>query len=1171
MNIKYKHDIYGRTEPATIYLARPGKKICCALNGIDTSSVNMTINTNNTTELSFTLNKYIDENTVSNAYDDIDEMMELYCNGVWFKIVDPPTIDNDGTKETKQVTAESYEIGLSQYTLNNFKINTGEENSCEMLYKREYDLNYEGNPSHDPDFDSGKYFQVTLYNKEVPELSLLDLILKYAEVPDWKIGFIDDTISVDENDEGKLLKDYNFYYDVNDKTVYTFLTQEVSSACRCVFIFDTVNMTINAYRPEGLGKDTGVFIGFRNIQNNITTTRDSSLITKFNVSGISDYGIDSVNFGDSGIYDYSYFAKEPYMDSDMQKKYTEWSKYRETKREDYMRYSKIYNTINEKLSELTNRVPVDTASTDWFSSSINDLKNAYNSNVAIIRGLEALYVDDDNNFDIEELKKHKSDWDLYESIMNYTLPSIVAALHSKGEDSKGAISEINKNYKDNKNFEKFIINGTGNLLYNVNPVIIGKDWQIYNRIYTVGNTQDVSGLPYWGITRGFKFSKKPQNDDDLEYDEEAMEGLNDEDESRYSVGIKQNKVNIYPNSYYRLSCYVKSSSVCDFILGYVTTGKKRPSEQSKKYKISMSNKWTECHYCFKTQKDDHLLDIAFLCTTTVTDYLPFFICGMQLEEISETEYNQNTATSSFGYFIQSEDSIKSYETDWSLYGIDELQVKIKTYENCIRELKKQGYTSDSKLGEIESGYAGQMKQNCRDYEDLLSQAQKALKERQTEYNDLKSKTSEVSWTLEEKDKEGNPKTYTYTAINGMDGADANRKYLAEDVKISNWGKNWDIDWNNSVKDHSIQNNLKNVNSIPFTDEELRCLRILTREASYSNENIDITDIDTTVTAIDQANKLYLDAMEELYIEAHPQYIYTDDVENIYALPEFNNYHEKLGINDYIYVGVDDRKYIKLRLTKISFNPCDLDDSMTITFSNMIQYKSKRDDHNSLIENFVSKSTHDAGQIVGKSDDASNYVINASIIKQLFSNPLFSLKNSSDTETTTMSSSDIISKLLSAPEKSFSAMTAACGFIAALDKNYLTPGLISKKIANLTLSTKDEYKIYDSSYNTTPLSIIKTILTDTAKTVLLQLDPDLFNMVYTQPLIKLNVTQNDNSSKSSILLQADEINIAGTVNLKNDAGDLNDIYTKLKTSGGSNTGLDSAITIDEFATLLNLQE
>ena len=210
----------------------------------------------------------------------------------------------------------------------------------------------------------------------------------------------------------------------------------------------------------------------------------------------------------------------------------------------------------------------------------------------------------------------------------------------------------------------------------------------------------------------------------------------------------------------------------------------------------------------------------------------------------------------------------TYETDWDLYGIDELEVKIKTYQNCIKELKKQGYTSDSKIGDVESGYAGQMKQNCRDYEDLLLQAQNALKERQSEYESLKSKTSEVSWYLEETDEDGNFKTYTCTAVNGMDGANANRKYLAEDVKISNWGKNWDNEWNDSAKDPSIKNNLTNAKGTSFTDEELRCLRILTREASYSNENIDITDIDTTAssgTGREMIVLRYLKGSNKLYV------------------------------------------------------------------------------------------------------------------------------------------------------------------------------------------------------------------------------------------------------------------------------------------------------------------
>ena len=63
----------------------------------------------------------------------------------------------------------------------------------------------------------------------------------------------------------------------------------------------------------------------------------------------------------------------------------------------------------EVLTELMNRVPIDTAQTNWFGKKVEDLKDAYNANMAIIKGLEALYVDDEKNFDLEALKK-SHDW-----------------------------------------------------------------------------------------------------------------------------------------------------------------------------------------------------------------------------------------------------------------------------------------------------------------------------------------------------------------------------------------------------------------------------------------------------------------------------------------------------------------------------------------------------------------------------------------------------------------------------------------------------------------------------------------------------------------------------------------------------------------------------------------
>ena len=48
MKINHKYDIYGRTEPSIIYLAKPGKRLYCALGGIDTSTASLSLKTNNT-------------------------------------------------------------------------------------------------------------------------------------------------------------------------------------------------------------------------------------------------------------------------------------------------------------------------------------------------------------------------------------------------------------------------------------------------------------------------------------------------------------------------------------------------------------------------------------------------------------------------------------------------------------------------------------------------------------------------------------------------------------------------------------------------------------------------------------------------------------------------------------------------------------------------------------------------------------------------------------------------------------------------------------------------------------------------------------------------------------------------------------------------------------------
>lgn len=987
--LSHKYDIYNRTEPAVIYLAKPGKRLYAALNGVDTSTVNIAIKTNDTAKLTFTINKYVNGEVIP-EFDDVDEMMELYCSGIWFKIVDPPTMDNDSYQCTKDVTAESYEIGLSQYTLKNFNINNDDNSSYNLVYKRKLDkaeaIKKYPDRANDEDFinnyDSGNYYSVKLYDPNCKELSFLDLVLQHADVPGWRIGIVDhlkeasDANKNNSENASKILPNRICNFEVDDKSVFSFLTQEAAAAYDCVFEFDTENLLINVHDIADFGKDTDIIIGFRNIQNKVSMSRNDSMITQFYVDGLDDYGIDQANYGSSILTDLSYFAREPYMNDTLAKKYKDWASYRynENNIKAYMELSKNYNKQHEVLSELKNRVPVDTAQNDWFGSKIDDLITAYNDNVAIIKGLEALYVNSNGNTDFQALKD-SSDWPLYESIMNYTIPAIVAAIQAKDDSDKKTASDKIGN---NLNFKSY---GNGNLLQNVNPVVMDKYWvpiginlaDINTTQLTYDPTKTPSGSASYGINRGISLVKKENG----------------------TFGLLQKKISITPDTKYTLSCFVKADAACTFYLGYRANGD-NSDFTTKPSTLQQSNNWNLVSYTFSSK--NHLIDVCFQSTNTCT------FCGMQLE--------LGDSATKFGYFIQSEDTMKSYETDWKLYGIDELETKIETYKNCIEELEKGGLNKPYQTGSgYEQDYANQMYRTYDDYKKLKVQAEAALRERQAEYNKVKTP---------------------------QDNIQAKRVKFGEAILWNNYGSDFNTKYADCNHNHSYPK---------FTAEELLILKTLTRQATYTNENIITTSLTTTESAVDKCKELYDDAIDELYAESHPQYEYSDEVENIYALPEFKEYHDQLNINDFIYLEVMDDEYVKLRVTEISYNPCDMDESMELTFTSPTTYKTKRNDFNKILDAAINKSSHDGGTVQGinKVSDASSYVISSDVIQRLFSNPVFSTKttnmitgNSGD-----ITANKIVTQLLDADE-----------------------GVIKKLTSELVYSdyikAKERYSIYNKS-------------------------------------------------------------------------------------------------------------
>lgn len=950
MRMIHNYDIYGNTESAIIYLAKPGKRFFCALGGIDTSTVSVTLRTNNTAELTFTVDKYVD-GVESQGYEELDEMMELYCDGIWYKIMDPPTETNDGTQCTKDITAESYEISLTQYKLKNFKINMGEEDSYEMMYQKNHDIN--------------KFYQIKFHNPENEDLSFLHIVLKHADVPGWKIGYVD---NITPDDDNVLLPNEICNFDVDDQNVYAFFTQTAAPAYKCVFEFDTENLLINVYKPDSLGKDTNVVLGFRNIQDSVTISRDDSLVTQFYVDGLDDYNIDLANFGNSVITDCSHFCREPYMNIVLQEKYTAWQKYIESRRDEYCNLSREYNKNLDILAELMNRVPIDTAQTNWFGQKVEDLKDAYDSNMAIIKGFESIHVDEEGNFDLEDLK-NSSDWPMYESIMNYTLPSIVAALQAQDETIEGF--------------------GKGNIISCVNPVVLGQDWYMVGSGTSSFQTVQINDAPAYGITRGVKVT--------------GTDG-----------GIYQHNISIEPSQRYTLSCFVKGSGT--FYLGYNNTG-----EDRKNISYNITSSWTRVYTSFNLTS--HLIDVAF------TGSSDFTVCGMQLE--------MGDAPSQFGYFTQSEAIMKAYETDWKLYGIAELKTKIATYDSCIKELKKNGYADGyNPLSGYEEAYFTQMHQKYLDYLNLKDQAETALKERQAEYDAAKKPE------IQEK-----------------------RNQIAKDVLMENFGK--------------VQEKYP-----AFTDKETYIIKSLYNQATYSNENIIITTLDSTVDAVDKAITLYKDAVEELYVESHPQYTYTDEIGNIYALPEFREYHDQLAVNDFVRLGLSDTRYVKLRVVEIRYNPCDMDETMEVTFSNMVQYKSKLTNDNEFLTNALNQTSDRTGGRVNSvnKSSTSDYVITSEAIKQIFSNPLFnSMLGGTTTGGTgsggTITAGMIVAELVKAKEGIFDKLTVDTAFMKYLDVKLVSADKITTRILEAEQANIEKLsaKIIESNQINADMINVKNLL------------------------------------------------------------------------------------------------
>lgn len=256
------------------------------------------------------------------------------------------------------------------------------------------------------------------------------------------------------------------------------------------------------------------------------------------------------------------------------------------------------------------------------------------------------------------------------------------------------------------------------------------------------------------------------------------------------------------------------------------------------------------------------------------------------------------------------DYVKTYETDWSLYGVTELQNKKKVYEGIIDTLgeyslpfestEKPDGTKDVNEPDYTKKYSEywNAKNNLATLEPVLTKLLEEQKALQNQIDAVIKKRGEYErqYLFYYKDSSGN------------------------DVY------NWDL-----------------------TKKEYILISTLIRNTDYTNSNIFKTSMDTAETKIDREKELFDDSVSKLSEVSQPQYKFTVDLDNMMRIPEFSHWVGDLQLYKFIRLGIRDDYSVKLRIVGMTYNPCEITPDITLEFSNMITSSSGCSDLTDILD------------------------------------------------------------------------------------------------------------------------------------------------------------------------------------------------------------------------------
>lgn len=948
-----------RIDTNKIYFAKPGQRILGVLNGVEEDSCSLTDNLNNTSELTFTVDRIIntDEGVaeVSQFYDLISRHYELYLpHHGWFKINEEPEIDNDGNIETKSVRAESLEIELQQYDLVNFRINTASEDSKEMLAT---DNTY--------DFEGYTVFQdnVRFYRNPAPyekfiasfketgqTLADLDYAVKhdFTMLTSPRIQFSVENIDV------AIQSAIDEYQEAGNEEAVAALTEALGKitednpreAKKLAFdlpiLIKYLDITVDQTDPDDEENElTLVEVLEREVQ------RQNELSLMYLV--LHEHGwnvgfVDPTVIPDSDIEDdtIALADKTGYFDIDSQD---------------------IYSFLTQNAAQTYRCI--------FVFDTENYLVNCYNIN----------NIGYDTNIflsfhNIQNEVSRSSDRELYTVFHVQGAEELDFTEANLGEDWISDISYfLNTDHFSPEFIEKYETYLETREANRLDYIQASKDYRekdaIAQEIYDRVPIDNADGAQYSTMDEDELLVERANREAEKRGYESQFE-----DPSTHEIDWEALEDSLYWKRYKILTETVLSSPLdaldyVQFIQG----------EESDEYE-----------YGFDENHSDYRLgniDIALFNLRVIDGYYVD-------PEMSDTEKmkrinvkNQKKYLDNYQY---------DFERYGDAYGLAELRNQIKVLKNAISTLESTGKNESDGTTFDEETYTKYEK-----YTTALAQCEVVLAERQAEYD---------------------------AALAEIDDVVSRQNQLKADSNITN-------------------------PTFGFTEEELILLDKYYIHTDYVNENILTTSQSTNDQIVDTENQLYLDAMEQLYVESHPQYTWSTTQDNLLLMPEFQDWHGDLHVGNFLRVSMRDDYQVKLRISSITLNPLMLEPTIDINFTTMTQYRSKRNDYTDLMAQANASSKNQITSTFSRNSGDNTVNVDTDLVLKLLNNSTFSsymgnqIANVSGNAINAVSGSidNLVAQSINTVDINVDRIVGTTGQFEALWSNYISSNYIVSRVIN----------------------------------------------------------------------------------------------------------------------------